>query len=216
MASTLAILSGASLGTSIATDPAATVSLKKTPRFHICPAGFPILQNLHFKNGILPKPTLPRRTAMTPNTLAHRARILLIGAMLATVSSTALLLMADDADNTAWTAPARAKRTKNPVASDAKSMAAGKDVYAAQCLECHGETGKGDGSSGKGLSPKPTDLTDPNVIGQADGTLFWKITNGRNHMPAFESLTAENDRWNAINFLRALARPASSQPAGTR
>ena len=83
----------------------------------------------------------------------------------------------------------------------------------AQCLECHGDTGKGDGSSGKGLSPRPTNLTDSNVIGQTDGVLFWKITNGRNHMPAFETLASENDRWNVINYLHALAPPASTQPA---
>jgi mono/diheme cytochrome c family protein len=157
--------------------------------------------------------TLHRRRAMTPKTLASLARILLITGMLATVSFTALLLMADDADNAGWAAPARATRTKNPVASDAKSIAAGKDVYIAQCLECHGDTGKGDGPSGKELSPKPTNLTDPNVTGQTDGALFLKIKTGRNHMPAFETLASENERWDVINYIRAMAAPASTQPA---
>ena len=33
-----------------------------------------------------------------------------------------------------WNAPARAARKKNPVAADDNSVAAGKVVYAAQCL----------------------------------------------------------------------------------
>ena len=41
----------------------------------------------------------------------------------------------------------------------AEDLAAGKLIYAQQCVVCHGITGKGNGPSGKALNPKPTDFT---------------------------------------------------------
>jgi len=123
--------------------------------------------------------------------------------------------MADDSSSSAWTAPARASRKKNPIPSDADSIAAGKSVYVAQCVKCHGDAGKGDGPSAKDLDPKPKDLSDPKVAGQTDGALFWKITTGRKPMPAFETLISDNDRWNVVNYIRTLEpAPPSTQPAG--
>ncbi len=78
-------------------------------------------------------------------------------------------IVADDATSPPWVAPARAARKKNPIAGDASSVAAGKAVYVAQCLKCHGDTGKGDGPSAKDLNPKPKDLSDPKIAGQTDG-----------------------------------------------
>jgi mono/diheme cytochrome c family protein len=118
---------------------------------------------------------------------------------------------ADDAA-TPWVAPARAARKKNPIASDAKSIAAGKNVYVAQCTKCHGDAGKGDGPSAKDLNPRPKDLSDKTITDQTDGALFYKITTGRKPMPTFETLISDDDRWNVINYVRTLA-PAASQPA---
>ena len=41
----------------------------------------------------------------------------------------------------------------------AEDVAAGKALYAEHCVVCHGLKGKGNGPSGKGLDPKPTDFT---------------------------------------------------------
>jgi len=104
-----------------------------------------------------------------------------------------------------WEAPSRAARRKNPIAADAKSVAAGKVVYNAQCLSCHGPSGKGDGPQAHDLNPKPRDLSDPAIQGQTDGSMFWKITEGKKPMPTFGTLISEDDRWNVINFVRTLA-----------
>jgi mono/diheme cytochrome c family protein len=149
---------------------------------------------------------------MTQTNLVRRVSILFIAVLLVTVFSS-LVIMADDSGSPPWVAPARAARKKNPIPPDDNSIAAGKAVYIAQCLKCHGDTGKGDGPSAKDLTPRPKDLSDPNVAGQTDGALYWKITTGRKPMPTFENLTSEVDRWNVINYLRKLAPPPSTEPS---
>jgi mono/diheme cytochrome c family protein len=139
------------------------------------------------------------------------------GVVVAVIFATSIsTLIADDSSQTPWVAPARAARKKNPVPADAKSVAAGKDVYVAQCLKCHGDAGKGDGPSAKDLDPKPKDLSDPKIAGQTDGSMFWKITTGRKPMPGFENLISEDDRWNVINYTRTLEPSAATQPGSQK
>jgi mono/diheme cytochrome c family protein len=104
-----------------------------------------------------------------------------------------------------WTAPARAVRRKNPIAADAKSMALGKAVYTANCFQCHGTSGKGDGPMAKDLDRKPGDLSAPKVWEQTDGSLFWKVTEGRKPMPGFQKLLSDDDRWHVVNYLHTFA-----------
>jgi mono/diheme cytochrome c family protein len=126
---------------------------------------------------------------------------------------TSFTLMADDSSSTPWVAPNRASRKKNPVPATPDSIAAGKQVYIAQCVKCHGDAGKGDGPSASSLTPRPRDLSDPAVASQTDGALFWKITTGRKPMPTFENLISEDDRWNVVNYIRTFAPAPTSQPA---
>lgn len=147
---------------------------------------------------------------MTQTTSIRWVCTLFAASLLVTVFSS--LMMADDASSPPWVAPSRAARKKNPISPDDKSIAAGKTLYLAQCLKCHGDSGKGDGPSAKDLNPRPKDLSDPKIAGQTDGALFWKITNGRKPMPAFENLISEDDRWNVVNYLRTLAPAPASQP----
>jgi len=111
-----------------------------------------------------------------------------------------------------WLAPPSATAVKNPVPADAASLATGKSIYMQQCQACHGETGKGDGPVAADLSPPPSDLTDPKMWEQTDGSLFWKITEGRGPMPSYKSLLTDTQRWHVVNFIRTLApkRPKES------
>ena len=104
-----------------------------------------------------------------------------------------------------WKAPARAARKKNPIVADEKSLARGQAVYTKECLSCHGETGKGDGTAAVDLNPKPRDLRTPKIWEQSDGSLFWKLTEGRKPMPSFEKTLSEDDRWNVINYIHKFA-----------
>ena len=119
-------------------------------------------------------------------------------AMLSTV-------FAADPPKDEWIAPARAAKKKNPIPSSADSITAGTAVYTAQCLSCHGPAGHGDGPAAKDLNPKPRNLSEPAIQSQTDGSIFWKLTEGKKPMPTFEKLLSENDRWNVINYVRTLA-----------
>ena len=103
----------------------------------------------------------------------------------------------------AWEVPRRAERKKNPFPADRASLAAGKDVYVAECLDCHGRRGKGDGVSSRDLKSPVPDMTDPAVWKQSDGALFYKLTTGRGDMPAFDDLLNEEQRWHVLNYTRA-------------
>lgn len=101
-----------------------------------------------------------------------------------------------------WKAPAEAKNLKNPV----KGVGNAKQTVDTNCASCHGAGGKGDGPAAAALPPpKPADWTAARVQSQADGELFWKITNGRGAMPPWKHLS-DNDRWQIVNYIRTLKK----------
>ncbi len=96
---------------------------------------------------------------------------------------------------------------RSPLPYQAASIAKGIAFYAARCAVCHGRAGKGDGPGGAGLPKLPADLTAPHTGQHTAGDLFWWITQGIpvSGMPAFGETLSEDERWDLINFLRALA-----------
>jgi mono/diheme cytochrome c family protein len=102
-------------------------------------------------------------------------------------------------------------QTPNPVQPDARSIAAGKELYTTNCVPCHGVTGLGDGPVGLTLNPRPADLTvhtEPGV--HTDGQLYKWISEGYpgSTMPEFNKYLSETERWDIVNYIRTLARPA--------
>jgi mono/diheme cytochrome c family protein len=107
---------------------------------------------------------------------------------------------------TKWTAPESAKDLKNPIPSDAASLAAGKTVYLKECLQCHGKKGLGDGPNSSTLDKAPAPLNDPDVKAQTDGELFWKIKEGKKPMPSTKTTLTDDQRWQVVNYVRTLAK----------
>lgn len=104
-----------------------------------------------------------------------------------------------------WTAPANFKTMKNPTAANKENQANGKELYAKHCKSCHGTAGLGDGSKAGSLDANCGDFSTAKFQGQADGEIFYKISEGRAKMPAFKkTIPEDNDRWNLVLYLRTL------------
>jgi len=89
---------------------------------------------------------------------------------------------------------------------NAASVAHGASLYRVHCATCHGPTGRGDGPASAGLLRRPADLTAQHTNDHTAGDIFWWLTHGVGTvMPAFGARLSENDLWDLINFLRALA-----------
>jgi mono/diheme cytochrome c family protein len=105
-----------------------------------------------------------------------------------------------------WQAPVEAAKRPNPLAKKPQLAGGGRKLFLRNCVECHGE-------DGRGLERKHSaDLHLPVVQSQSDGTLFWKITNGNQGrgMPSFSQIP-DLQRWQIVLYLRTLS---SAEPPG--
>jgi mono/diheme cytochrome c family protein len=139
----------------------------------------------------------------------NRSRMLLFPALIASgfVFVASHRSYSSDSPSHVWKAPERAAKQPNPVAADADAIAAGKKLFVGNCLECHGAAGKGDGPDATTCNPRPANLSGSNISSQADGELFWKITEGKEPMPAYEKLLPDADRWKVVDYIRILCAP---------
>ncbi len=111
-----------------------------------------------------------------------------------------------------WMAPPDAAKRPNPIPKAPASLARGKQIYDTNCASCHGEKGKGDGSAGKALTPKPADLATM-APQHSPGDLAWKVENGRGPMPAFKGTLSQNDIWDVVNYIQTLGGPVKKRGA---
>lgn len=94
----------------------------------------------------------------------------------------------------------------NPIKADDASIARGKELFAINCQQCHGETGQGNGPIAPFLIKfKPADLTSPLIQAFSDGQIFMTITNGvPERMPPLNENLTVTERWDVVNFVRTL------------
>jgi len=106
-----------------------------------------------------------------------------------------------------WPVPAAAKAQKNPVATSPESIKAGKDLWNQYCKSCHGAKGLGDGTKAAQLKTEPGDFSLATFQAQTDGEMFYRLTEGRDDMPATKKKVPDaEDRWNLVNFIRTLKK----------
>src|SRR5262245_33681946 len=121
----------------------------------------------------------------------------------------------------------------------AATVQKGKQIYDANCVQCHGVSGRGDGYGAPFLIPPPRDLT----AGQfkfrstasgslpTDDDLFRIISRGATGtgMPPWKYLLSDADRWALVDYvktfdarfasaraLKAMALPAPAKASTTR
>lgn len=107
-----------------------------------------------------------------------------------------------------WVVPESAKKVKNPTDKTSKEdLAIGKSLYSKHCQSCHGKEGYGDGTKAKELKGKDLmgDFSSGEFQGQTDAVLFYKMSTGRDDMPAFDKKIPDaEDRWLIVNYIRTL------------
>jgi len=110
-------------------------------------------------------------------------------------------------DKKPWIVPDADKNKVNPIKSDASSLADGKELWVKHCSSCHGKMGKGDGSKAAQLKTEPGDFSKPATQSQTNGSLFYKVSQGRGDMPSFKKKIPENDDvWSLVNYIRTLKK----------
>jgi mono/diheme cytochrome c family protein len=90
-------------------------------------------------------------------------------------------------------------------------MESGGAGFKKQCVACHGDTGRGDGPAAVALNPKPTDMTDPERMGDlTDAQLLEIVANGRASMPGFGAVLSPEELEAVVKYVRSLS--ASTDP----
>jgi glucose/arabinose dehydrogenase/mono/diheme cytochrome c family protein len=116
------------------------------------------------------------------------------------------LLLAADVDTKFHNAPESAQQMKNPYEGQPAAIAAGTQLYARNCLSCHGKTGEGSGNV--------PSLVDGKLETTTPGEVFWFITKGDkdNGMPSWAQLP-EKQRWQIVSYVKSLGLPQTGHVA---
>lgn len=103
----------------------------------------------------------------------------------------------------------------NPVERTEASVERGAALFGANCASCHGAEGRGDGPLAETLPAPPANFS-VHVPFHPDGVLYAWISEGiaGTGMPAWEGALSEQERWDLVNFLRAMHDPAAAAADG--
>jgi len=143
--------------------------------------------------------------------LSHLQWLGALGTLALLASSAFVARVAAADDDKPWVAPDAAKQVKNPLPSNPDNLAAGGQLYHENCAPCHGDTGKGDGDTGKIIKKKPANFTDDKLMSaETDGSIFWKMGEGRGPMPSWKDELSDKERWQLVIFIRKLGKDAAA------
>ncbi|MDP2308230.1 MAG: c-type cytochrome [Pseudomonadota bacterium] len=92
----------------------------------------------------------------------------------------------------------------NPKKGDATAIAAGKALYEAKCVICHGATGLGDGVAGAALPQKPSNFHwKERWDATTDGAKHWILLNGIQGTGMAPLGLTEDQAWEVMAYLDA-------------
>ena len=109
---------------------------------------------------------------------------------------------------------------KNPFTSITPGeLAEAGRLFNINCAICHGEKAAGNGPiSTSGKIGGIANLTLPNYVSMADGTIFHVMTYGKNLMGSYASQLDKRQRWMIVKYIRTLqpsAAPTDSSKVKT-
>lgn len=81
----------------------------------------------------------------------------------------------------------------------------GMEAYERQCVVCHGAEGKGDGPAAAALTPRPTDLTESELVSEmSDAELLEYLSKGKGAMPGFAKILSKDQLSAVVGVLQGL------------
>jgi mono/diheme cytochrome c family protein len=107
----------------------------------------------------------------------------------------------------------RNKGQANPLPSNAKTWADGKEAFTHYCVACHGMDGQNTGVPfADHISPPTPLLSSKDVQSYTDGQLKWILDNGisPSGMPGSKGTLSDDELWSIVVYLRRLP-PVGSQ-----
>jgi mono/diheme cytochrome c family protein len=114
--------------------------------------------------------------------------------------------------------PAGSRQLANPVQASPEVLSRAMEHFADHCALCHGNDGRGSTLIGRGLYPKPPDMTEAATQELSDGEIYYIIENGIRFtgMPAFgeEPDNIEDaETWELVHFIRHLPKMTDEELA---
>ena len=106
-----------------------------------------------------------------------------------------------------WNAPDKFAKMPSKAKGDAAALKNGKELYSKHCQSCHGKKGIGDGPKSAELKTEPGDFTANAFQSQSDGSIFYKVSEGRDDMPSFKKkIPDQDDIWSIVAYVRTLKK----------
>jgi mono/diheme cytochrome c family protein len=101
----------------------------------------------------------------------------------------------------------RGKSQRNPLPSNAATVADGKEAFSHYCAACHGLDGQNTGVPfADRMSPPVPSLSSKDVQAYTDGQLKWVIDYGiwPSGMPGSRDMLSDSEIWSIVTYLRHL------------
>lgn len=99
-----------------------------------------------------------------------------------------------------WVVPQEYRLRLSPFEFTEASAEAGRTIYTASCLSCHGNPGRNNFL--RSLNPQPGDPASDEYQSNSDGEIFYKVSEGRGQMPGFKNVLTQTDIWNVVSYVR--------------
>lgn len=166
---------------------------------------------IEFLNGMAAQPK--GRTQMTYGRLAGEQRMVERPPVPGTVPRGHVPYAFDHLGNKIENAREAGAVLVNPLPLTLENMKAGQKLFGTFCVVCHGAKGQGDGPViGPDRFGAPPSLHTQQARTYADGTIFHITTKGLQKMPGYAEQLTPNERWQVVQYLRALQRSMNPKP----
>jgi len=99
-----------------------------------------------------------------------------------------------------WVAPAEEAVKLSPFAFNDSTRKVGADLYNTNCKSCHGDPGKNNVIN---LVPAPPDIASVKMQTNTDGSIHFKLIQGKGTMPSFKNTISSGDLWRVVSYIRS-------------